>query len=156
MQAFVRDLSPGSRRNRFFRTLHELPQPLLEALTRIDYRTHMALVAEVCDGGAGTVVAEGRYVIDAGGGSAEVALTVGDGWQGLGLGGLLLARLVAHARAQGLRRLHGQVLPANRAMAALARKSGFTIGRDPSDPGILRIERALQGAPASTRPLQAA
>ena len=54
LQTFVRGLSDESRRNRFFRALHELPGDLLARFTPIDYRRHLALVAEVFDKGEET------------------------------------------------------------------------------------------------------
>jgi hypothetical protein len=47
MQDFVRSLSAEARRNRFFRTLHELPAALLDRFTSIDYHDHLALLASV-------------------------------------------------------------------------------------------------------------
>src|SRR5918912_47235 len=47
MQAFVRGLSPQSRRNRFFRMLRELPPVLLGEFTSVDYHSHLALLASV-------------------------------------------------------------------------------------------------------------
>ena len=85
LQAFVKALSPTSRYHRFMNGLRELPVTLLEKLTRIDYCSHMALVAEEqCDGIA-TIIGEARYVIDTSGEAAELAAVVADDWQGLGL-----------------------------------------------------------------------
>ena len=49
------------------------------------------------------LLAEARYV-PTGAGAAELALTVRDGHQGAGLGGLLLEALVQRAREEGLER----------------------------------------------------
>lgn len=67
VQAFIRNLSDHSRRNRFFRTLRELPENLLEQFTHIDYCAHLALVAEVFEGRDETIVGEARYVMGADG-----------------------------------------------------------------------------------------
>jgi acetyltransferase len=143
VQAFVRELSDGSRRNRFFRTLRELPQPLLEQFTCVNYRDTLALVAEIFDGDAETLVGDARYVVDGDGQSAELALAVRDEWQHQGVGQLLLVRLIARATAQGLARLHGQVLPSNRAMLSLAHRLGFTVTIDRDEPGLQCIEIQL-------------
>src|SRR3712207_1413211 len=97
VQAFIRNLSDRSRRNRFFRPLRELPGSLLEQFTHIDYCAHLALVAEVFEGREETIVGEARYVVGADDYTAELALAVGDAWQGRGIGRLLLERLVSRA-----------------------------------------------------------
>ncbi|HJV59942.1 MAG TPA: hypothetical protein VJ743_03295, partial [Albitalea sp.] len=44
-QSFVRALSTGSRVLRFHAGMRELPPPLLRALTHVDQRSHVAVVA---------------------------------------------------------------------------------------------------------------
>ena len=39
--------------------------------------------------------------------------------------------------------IHGQTLPANGAMQAVARKAGFEIAPDPDEPGVLRLEKRI-------------
>jgi acetyltransferase len=60
---------------------------------------------------------------------AEIALVVRPDQKRHGLGSLLLHRLVLRARQKGINVLHGWVLADNKAMIALARKHGATIGR---------------------------
>lgn len=142
MQAFVQTLSDGARRNRFFRTLRELPADLLRRFTQVDYHQHLALVAEVFTEAGETIVGEGRYVMDEGGAGAEFAVAVADCWQGKGIGRQLLERLEHRAAAAGIRRLHGETLLDNRAMQHLARKAGFSARYDPHVQGVLRFEKA--------------
>lgn len=143
-QSFVRNLSVASRRNRFFRALHELPQSLLEQLTDVDHQAHLAFVAETFEGGSRRIVGEARYVVGTTGHDAEVALAVADEWQGRGIGRLLLGRLITRASAQGITLLHGQVLGSNDAMHRLARRAGFGLRLDPSTAGLLRMEQRLK------------
>jgi len=143
MQAFVQSLSNGSRRNRFFRTLHELPPDLLRRFTQVDYHQHLALLAEVFIDGVEVIVGEGRYVVDEGGTSAEFAVAVADGWQGKGIGRLLVERLECRAAAEGISRLHGETLLTNRAMQHLARSTGFTASYAPRAEGVLRLEKQI-------------
>lgn len=147
--AFFRELSEASRRNRFFRTLRELPEELLERLTSVDYRAHLALIATVLGESGETVIGEARYVItdrDA----AEFALAVADAWQGRGVGRELLARLFCRAAAQGVARLHGDVLPTNDAMRHLARSAGMTVLPTGEGLGLLRAEKHLAATAAAT------
>jgi GNAT superfamily N-acetyltransferase len=71
-------------------------------------------------------VAVGRFHIDALG-RAEMALLVEDAYQQVGLGRLLLNRLVAEAADRGLRALDGHVLYDNQPMLQLLRSSGAPI-----------------------------
>jgi GNAT superfamily N-acetyltransferase len=147
MQDFVRGLSPESRRNRFFRTLHELSAALLHRFTSIDYHDHLALLASVLVDGEEVVIGEARYVVSEPG-VAEFAVAVADAWQGQGIGRLLLARLECRAAAEGVTRLFGEVLPSNRAMHRLARKVGFAVIPGGAE-GLWRLEKALESRKGS-------
>jgi GNAT superfamily N-acetyltransferase len=72
------------------------------------------------------LAAEARYV-PIGGGTAELALTVADGYQGAGLGHLLLEALVQRAREDGLRRLRAIVLLDNKPMLRLLQHYGWVL-----------------------------
>ena len=130
-RAFVASLSPAMRHRRFLATMRELPESLLRSLTEIDYRSHLAIVAETveCVGlddedGEPCIVADARYVLEERGDRAEFAVVVADRWQGLGLGSALIGRLVGEARRRGLARLHGEVLADNAPMIGLVRRPG--------------------------------
>ncbi|MBI5720208.1 MAG: GNAT family N-acetyltransferase [Burkholderiales bacterium] len=142
-QAFVTALSPASRRRRFHGAMKQLPASVLQAMTSIDFRRHVALVAEAgCADGAARLVADARYVRDEHGG-AEFALAVADDWQGLGLGRALLQRLGRHARLSGVRTLNGSVLADNAPMLALMRSLGAQLRDDPSDATLVQVAVAL-------------
>jgi GNAT superfamily N-acetyltransferase len=90
-----------------------------------DGRQRIALVASVLESGHERIVADVRLEpLDDG--DAEAALIVRDDLQGCGLGGALLARLLAEAAAAGWRRLILEILPENRAMVELAGRFGAT------------------------------
>jgi RimJ/RimL family protein N-acetyltransferase len=56
---------------------------------------------------------------------------------------MLLNVLQQRAAAEGIAMIHGQTLPANGAMQAVARKVGFEIAPDPDEPGVLRLEKRI-------------
>ena len=144
-QAFVVALSPQSRRSRFHGALKQLPEPVLRAMTAVDFQQHVAIVAEAgCSDGAARLVADARYVLaEEGQGGAEFAVAVADDWQGLGLGSALLQRLAQHARARGLGRLHGRVLVDNSPMLGLMRRLGARLRNDPFDASIVQVSVLL-------------
>ena len=148
-RAFVTDLSDTSRTNRFLSGLRALPLPMLQRLTRIDYRSHMALVAETQRDGMPSIIAEARYAVDPCSDSAELAVAAADEWRGLGLAKALLGRLIGHAAAVGLRRLHGETLASNACIIHLARTAGFSIMPVPGVAGVLQLSRNI----ASQSPL---
>lgn len=135
-QAFVDGLSSQSRYRRFHAGLPALPAGLLRRLVDVDQQAHVALAVRATPGGP--IVADARYVRDAAGDEAEYALTVGDDWQGLGLGRQLLLRLAAHARSQGVAWLHGAVLWDNAPMLALVNRLGGQVRAVHGEAGVLQ------------------
>jgi acetyltransferase len=153
-QAFVTSLSNTSRAHRFMGGLRELPLQLLQRLTRIDYCSHMALVAETLDDGMPVIIAEARYAVEPCSDSAELAVAVADEWQGRGLAKALLRRLIGHAAAVGLRRMHAETLASNACIVHLAWMAGFSIMPMQGVAGVLQLSRNIasqsQLAPGQT------
>ena len=142
-QAFVRNLSDASRSNRFLHSLKEVSGQMLWRLTRIDYRTHMALVAEIMREGVPVIIAEARYACDPESGSAEFAVAVADDWQGLGLAKALFRRLIGHAASAGFTRLTSETRASNAPVLHLAREAEFSIRPVPGASGVLRLTRNI-------------
>jgi len=111
----VAQLSPRSIRQRFHSLGRDgLSKAEIKYLTDVDQKNHAAFVLD--DGGRS--VALGRYVRlqdhpDMASDTAEIALTILDPWQGRGLSKVLLAALMANARAVGINRLRAAVLSDN-------------------------------------------
>jgi acetyltransferase len=128
LQAFVRALSPQTRRERYFSAIQELsPAQLQRTLHAVAPDVSLAALA------GESIVG----VAECSGG--EFAVVVADAWQGSGLGRALMERLLAEARG---RRLHGIVNKGNRAMLRLARSLGFRAACDP-DPELVHMELEL-------------
>jgi acetyltransferase len=135
---FVGALSLTSRYRRFHFGLRELSPEMSRAMTELDPQHEVAFVARPAD--AVAIVADARYVLRADSADAEFAIAVADDWQGAGLGRALLTRLAAHARAQGVQRLFGDVLWGNPSMLALVRSLGARLRRNPGDSTVVRVE----------------
>jgi acetyltransferase len=150
-QAFFRKLSSASRYFRFMSPLSELPEALSERLTNVDYRRHLALIAEVFDqAGRETMIAEARYIVDERDPKmCEFAIAVADEWHSHGIARALLARLESQAAASGIRRMAADTLVENSAMRRLATRAGYTIKAVPQDYEAVRLEKVL-ASPAST------
>jgi len=152
VQSFVRGLSPRSRYFRFHNAIRELDPRMLHAATHVDYRRHLALIAEWFDGDAEVEIGAARYFVRKDGATAEFAIAIADAWQRQGLARHLLQRLMAIAEQRGLERFEGDVLEENHAMVGLALDLGFEVHEHSSEPGVLVAARQL----AQARPLKSA
>jgi GNAT superfamily N-acetyltransferase len=97
--AFER-LSPETRYRRFFAPVQKLSDQDLRYLTEVDHHDHEALAAVNPENGM--IVGVARYVRSEDPAEAEVAVVVGDPWQGRGVATALLQQLVGRAREEGI------------------------------------------------------
>ncbi len=141
---FQMALSDEDIRLRFFRMIRKNDHAFLVALTQIDYAWHMAFVL-TGDGlpGDAEIFGVARLIRSAKANTGEYAIIVRSDLKGLGIGRLLMDRLIDYARSIGLESIYGIVLAENGGMLALNRKMGFTVTREPDDPGVLRVSLAL-------------
>ena len=142
LEALFGSLSRESVYYRFFSPLKQISPKMMARFTQIDYDRDIALVAldrrEPCERMLGVA----RLMGDPDGRTAELAVTVGDPWQGKGIGAALMTALLDIARGRGMERLWGMVLPENTQMLALARKAGFRVSFARGD-GRYRIDLDL-------------
>lgn len=124
MLAAVDRTNPELLRRRFFVTRRGFSEKEKTFFMHIDFVNHVALVAEIEEGGTLTIIGGGRYIVTEPG-EAEVAFVVIDAYQGQGIGALLARHLIDLARAAGLKRLTADVLPENVAMRKVLGKFGF-------------------------------
>jgi acetyltransferase len=85
----------------------------------------------------------GRIHVDEAADSAEFSVLVEQDWSRLGLGALLMQRLVDDSRRRDLAELWGYVLLENRPMLQLCRELGFVQRMMPDEPGIALIALKL-------------
>jgi RimJ/RimL family protein N-acetyltransferase len=109
-RAFQR-MSPETRYRRFFAPLQRLTDQDLRYLTEVDHHDHEALVA--FDPTDDELIGVARYVRSEDATEAEVAIVVGDPWQGRGVATALLDRLVERARDAGIDHFVALVLSEN-------------------------------------------
>ena len=131
---FLSEVTPQDLRLRFFAPIRKLSANMIWSLTHLDYAKAMAFIALEEDTGGMLGVARLHY--DPDGQAGEYAILVRSHLKSHGLGWLLMRRLIDYARAQGLARVHGQVLAENTTMLAMCAELGFAIADDPSEPGV--------------------
>lgn len=136
-RAFLKRLSPESRRLRFLGQLGEPSDELIRNLTDIDYRRDMAFVALVHRDGEKREIGVARYGTSVDGKNCECAVTVGDEWQNRGLGTLLMQHLIDVARSRGVQSMMSIDEADNTGMRDLAKFLGFSRKRDPDDPTLV-------------------
>ena len=123
VQELFDHLSPRSRYLRFLSPLRELPDALLRRLTSVDYRRHLALLAEYTSGGGSETVGLGSFgVVDEA--RAEVGLVVRDEWQRLRIGTELAVRVLQAAESRGVHRFIAHIAIGNDASRKLIRNVG--------------------------------
>jgi L-amino acid N-acyltransferase YncA len=134
------ELSPES----FYRRFNtEQPAPALVAKLA-SFGSGDACLVAAAPSDPSRVVAEARYVLIAPG-TAELALTVLDSYQGAGMGHIMLDALVERAREQGLERLRAVVLLANSAMLRLLQSYGWVLAARTEDFSVAFLEISAAG-----------
>lgn len=147
LQTLFARLSPRSIFLRFLGHRKELPLKLAERLANVDYQTRMALVA-TREPYQDDIVAVARYdgspPVEPG--LADVAIVVEDQYQGQGLGTLMLDRLVAHARAHGIRGFLATIYHDNTPIKRIIQHSGLPVeGR--AESGVWEVQMKLDIQP---------
>ncbi len=143
---YYRSLSRQSRYNRLMGAVSELPPSELDKALHIGEGSRFAVVAEMKIGGVETIVGESRYSHDAETQNTEFGLSIGDDWQGQGIGSAMLSNLECRAAALGALKLFGETFRNNEQMIGLARKAGYVFAGAPSDWRQVRFEKPLYRA----------
>jgi RimJ/RimL family protein N-acetyltransferase len=137
--ALFHRLSARTVYQRFFRTYTRLPDDWYHHFANVDYQTRLALVAEERTASGSLIHAVARYEPGERADTAEIAIVVEDGWQGRGLGPVMLDALLAAAEARGRRRFTADVLADNRPVLRLLSRLAEIRRRD-LDHGVLTYE----------------
>jgi acyl-CoA hydrolase/GNAT superfamily N-acetyltransferase len=120
-------LSDDSTYKRFMAHKRIHPHEEIQRLVDLDYDQNMALVVTVKDGERDKIIAMARYDMDPATRLGDIAFVVRDEWQGLGVGTLLLRRMVEIARGRGLAGFTADVLEVNKPMLSVFSKSGLEL-----------------------------
>ena len=155
VQEFFYSHSEETIYNRYFRSLRALPHDTAQSMVNLDYRKQMAIVATTGRIGRERIVGVGRFAAEGDGQRAETAYTVGDEFQGQGLGTVLQYHLARYARAVGFKGLTATVLDTNQPVFALFGKLG-PFKKERIDSGIFKLSIDFEGLSAeaeeATRP----
>lgn len=136
LSAGLRMLSPETAMRRFLTQKTTFSAAELRYLTEVDMHDHIALVA--VDARFGGLIAVARCV-RVGDDVAELAIVVGDPWQRLGLGRVLVGSLAERAAEVGVTRFSGTMLATNRAAVRLIRGFGTSVDSDVIEAGVREV-----------------
>lgn len=136
---FVDNVSDEDRYKRFFADV-VIGHEELAHMTQIDYDREMAFIAIAADG---TILAVVRAISDPDNEDAEFAILVRSDLKGMGLGRLLMEKIIRYAHTKGLQSMSGMTMPTNRGMITLARKLGFNVKIQLED-GVAELKLLLE------------
>lgn len=137
-------LSAEAIRRRFQHAMAELPTPMAQRLCQIDPANETALALLDESSQPAEIRGVGRIFVDETTDSAEFSVLVEESWGQLGLGSLLLRRLIEDCRRRGLSELWGYVLVENQPMLDLCRELGFERQLMQNEPGTARVALRVQ------------
>jgi len=146
------DLFDGMSREevrlRFFRYMKTISHTLAARLTQIDYDRQMALILTDMPAPGTTAPIYGAVHVnmDPDNESAEFAVMVRSDMTGMGLGALLMRRIIHYCRSRGVSEIFGDVLADNTAMLGLSRSLGFQAELHLEDPAAVVVRLRLDDA----------
>lgn len=123
---FHRQLSEESIRFRYFHNKSDLSQRDLSMLSQINYDRQMAFIAEYLrDDGTKEMLGVARVWNDPDNIRTEFSVIIRDDLTGLGLGSLLMNKLIDYCRSVGTLEMIGKIMVDNHPMRALMKHLGF-------------------------------
>jgi len=124
--------------------LKTLSHVMAARFTQLDYEREMALVlTEAGVAGKTEIFGVVRISADPDNEKAEYAVIVRHDMTGMGLGILLMRRIIDYARQRGIGEIYGDVLRENTSMLKLCKVLGFTTSGVPDEPGQVRVTLKL-------------
>ena len=142
-QKFDSLLTKEDRYKRYFSQRGDLTHEEMAMLTQIDYEREMAFIAVRFNGQyEQETLAVIRASIDPDNIDAEFGMIVRSDLQGLGLGNILLEKIIRYQKTQNTTYLTAMTMISNNGMATLAKKLGFSIERDIED-GVINMSLKL-------------
>jgi acyl-CoA hydrolase/GNAT superfamily N-acetyltransferase len=128
MQDFFYSLSDRTIYQRYFSVLRTMPHQTAQTVTTIDYEQEMAIVGLVREEGRERIIAVGRYgLLGASSDLAEMAFTVRDDWQNIGIGTFLLQYLAQIARQRGVGAFTAEILETNGPMLTILNNADYPV-----------------------------
>jgi GNAT superfamily N-acetyltransferase len=129
LQEGMQHLTKEDRYSRFFVFKDALSDDELNALTYVDCKNRVGLLASLVEGDKKMPVGIAHYIVcddDSSLLTAELAFAVAHEYQGMGIGTLLMKHLIQIGRSAGIQQFIAFVLPDNRKMLGILHSCGLT------------------------------
>jgi acetyltransferase len=140
LRAGFAKLTPEEIRMRFFVPLKTLSHVMAARFTQLDYDREMALVlTEPGIPGKTEIYGVVRISADPDNERAEYAIVVRGDLTGMGLGLLMMRRIIDYARRRRIGEIFGDVLRENTTMLQICDRLGFSRVMVPDEPNLLRV-----------------
>jgi acetyltransferase len=128
---FKASLSDESIKSRFLGYIPEVSDTLIKHLVEIDYKTEMAIIAEINEGKKKQVIGIGRIAKDAElDNAAELAVIISDKFQGKNLGNILTAYMIQIAKELGYSSLLAFTFNHNIRMLNILKHFNFKLSKE--------------------------
>ncbi len=141
---FFASHTPETVHDRYGYSISDMSPERAGALVGVNQAWDLALGIFGAGRSGERLAAVGRFCRDPDGSGAEFALVVRENRRHLGMGSLLLKKLIEVAAGRGLDRLWAQISADNPAMLDLARSLGFVLSQD--EDRCMRAVRPLRPA----------
>ena len=141
---FFNKISPQTRYLRFMRHLDALPDDMLYHFTHVNYDSEFALIGLIEEDGNDAIIGVARYAVDPHETTADIAVTVRDDWQHLGLGKALLAKTIDIGKEHGVFRFKSMVDPENSIIRQILLELGYEV-KYSSQSGCFEVEISSKG-----------
>jgi acetyltransferase len=120
--------SEETQRFRFFSPMKTWSHVTLVRYTNIDYDREIAIIAEFSEDGKKKMIGVVRMIMEPPDfKTAEVAIVIGDPWQGLGLGSKMMDCILEVVRDKNLETVYGFILRDNTRAIELFQNKGFAV-----------------------------
>jgi RimJ/RimL family protein N-acetyltransferase len=140
------NLEPETVYTRYFRYKNRLSEDELKWATEMDFENDVALVVTIQENNKEIVIGGSRYSVIASepdtSRCGEIAFTVEEDYQGLGMASLLIRHMTDIARSSGVSAFVAEVLPQNKSMMIVFKHSGLPMKRTFED-GVFTLVLSL-------------
>ncbi|OEF78602.1 protein acetyltransferase, partial [Vibrio splendidus 1F-157] len=124
---FINRVSKEDLYKRFFSDVGEFNHEALANFTQIDFDREIAFVVVRKEQGVPAIIGVSRALINPENTDAEFAILIRSDLKGVGLGRILMTKVIDYCRAKQTKQMSGMTMPTNRGMLTLAQKLGFEL-----------------------------
>lgn len=124
---FIHRVSKEDLYKRFFSDVGEFNHEALANFTQIDFDREIAFVVVRKEQGVPAIIGVSRALINPENTDAEFAILIRSDLKGVGLGRILMTKVIDYCRTKQTKQMSGMTMPTNRGMLTLAQKLGFEL-----------------------------